>query len=484
MRAACIGATLTLALSAATAHAAEGRAPASDAQPGLHLVGLAEIGAPAAAATFGYGYTEPQTTTDGGHHRLSLRAAAALPVLKWLSLGPIVDGRYDLHPHDSGAMLSGALFARAAARQGAFRFGGELKGWVPGAESASTMLDAASLDLRGLFGAVVQNVELAGVVGYRLDRSGAAGRNASALGPGDRLALGVSDFDAVLLGAGASFPLGRSELFAEASLDLLVGRGAPPFRQSPLRLAAGARHALTPALALEMLGVGSLSAQPDLSAGAPLVPNEPRFSVFAGLRYRFLHHAAAAAVSPAPAPRASTPAVVAAPLPAAAPVDATVAVTVHDDRGNVVATAAVVVTHGDARWELGGDGGGRYQGEHVGAGDASLRVEAAGFEPLERPVSIQAGAPFELDVTLTALPPPSQIRGLIRNLGGKGLAAKVRVEPIGVETATDADGAFKLDVPPGRYEVVIEAPGYAKQRRSVSVDAQGVVVLNAELVKK
>jgi hypothetical protein len=476
---------LALAFSAATSHAADGPAPASDAQPGLHLVGLAEIGAPAAAATLGYGYTEPQTTSDGGHHRLSLRAAAAFPVVKWLSLGPIVDGRYDLHPHDSGATLSGALLARAAAKRGAFRFGGELKGWVPGAENASTMLDAASLDLRTLFGAALRNVELAGVAGYRLDRSGAAGKNASALGPGDRLALGVSDFDAVLLGAGADVLLGRTELFAEASLDLLVGRGAPAFRQSPLRLAGGARHALSPALAFEVVGVGSLSAQPDLSPGAALVPNEPRFSVFAGLRYRFLRREPAAVSSPPP-PATVAPAVAAPPPPppATAPADASVAITVHDDRGDVVVTAAVLVLHGNDRWELSGDGSGRYRGEHVGAGEASLRIEAAGFEPLERPVSIQAGAPFDLDVTLKALPPPSQIRGLVRNLGGKGLTAKVRVEPLGVETATDAAGAFKLDVPPGRYEVVIEAPGYAKQRRSVSVDAQGVVVLNAELVKK
>jgi uncharacterized membrane protein len=113
-----------------------------------------------------------------------------------------------------------------------------------------------------------------------------------------------------------------------------------------------------------------------------------------------------------------------------------------------------------------------------------LRIEASGFEPLERPVAIQAGVPLELEITLKALPPPSQVRGLIRNLSGKGLAAKVRVEPGGIETTTDADGAFRVDLAPGEYDVAIEAPGYAKQRRHVKVDPQGVVVLNAELAKQ
>jgi hypothetical protein len=113
-----------------------------------------------------------------------------------------------------------------------------------------------------------------------------------------------------------------------------------------------------------------------------------------------------------------------------------------------------------------------------------LRVEAAGFEPLERSVTLTAGAPLELEVALTALPPPSQVRGLIRNMSGKPLVAKVRVEPIGIEAVTDASGEFRLDLPPGNYDVAIEAPGYAKQKRRVSVVPEGVVILNAELAKQ
>jgi hypothetical protein len=38
--------------------------------------------------------------------------------------------------------------------------------------------------------------------------------------------------------------------------------------------------------------------------------------------------------------------------------------------------------------------------------------------------------------------------------------------------------------PPGKYEVLVEADGYQSQRRKISVDPQGVVILNADLPKK
>jgi hypothetical protein len=476
-----VSSALVLLLATSAARGAEPAPPASDAQPGLHQVGIAAVGSPALAATLGYGYTEKQDSADGAHHRLSVRAAAALPVLRWLSLGALIDGRYDLHPDDSGQVLGGAVLARASAKTGALRLGGELKGWVPGAEDASTMVRAASLDARALVGGQVGSVELASVVGFRFDRSAAAGENASSLAPGDRLALGLSDFDAVLVGFGAGIPFGKNELLAEASADVLVGRGAPAVMQSPLRLAAGLRHELTRPLALEVLAVGSLSGQPDLAPGAPLVPNEPRLSVFIGVRYRFLPPPAEPPPREAPPPPRPAPVAVAV---VAAPTDARVAVLVRDEQGAPVPAAKASVVRGSERVELASDGAGRYTDEHVGPGNAVLHVEAAGFEPLERSVTLKPGVPLELELSLTALPPPSQVRGLIRNLSGKPLVAKIRVEPNAIEAVTDASGEFRLDLPPGNYDVAIEAPGYAKQKRRVSVVPQGVVILNVELVKQ
>jgi hypothetical protein len=270
---------------------------------------------------------------------------------------------------------------------------------------------------------------------------------------------------------------------AETSLDLLVGKDAPSFGQSPFRLTGGVRQHLTEPLTIEVLAVGSLSQKPDLSIGAPLVPNEPRFSAFAGVRYRFLPGKAPPKQEPA-APEPPAPEPAAAPPPPALPVDAPLELALLDDQNSPVNGANARVTVGEASLELAPDASNHYRHDHVKAGTGTLHIEATGFQPLERSVTIQAGVPQKLDIVLTAIPPPSQVRGLVRSLSGKGLVAKIRVEPIGTEITTDAAGAFRIDVPPGSYDVVIEAQGYATQRRHVSIDAQGVVVVNAELVKK
>jgi hypothetical protein len=77
--------------------------------------------------------------------------------------------------------------------------------------------------------------------------------------------------------------------------------------------------------------------------------------------------------------------------------------------------------------------------------------------------------------------PPGQVRGLVRTLSGKPLRATVRIEPSG-ETATSGDdGSFRIDVAPGAYEIVVEAPGRAPQRRAIAVEQNGVTVINIEL---
>jgi hypothetical protein len=99
-------------------------------------------------------------------------------------------------------------------------------------------------------------------------------------------------------------------------------------------------------------------------------------------------------------------------------------------------------------------------------------------------MELARGASQKLDVQLTALPPASQVRGVVRTFGGRGVVARIRVEPLGADVSTNDGGRFQIDVAPGDYEVVIEAPGYEHQRRKVHVDPLGVVILNADLVKK
>jgi hypothetical protein len=71
----------------------------------------------------------------------------------------------------------------------------------------------------------------------------------------------------------------------------------------------------------------------------------------------------------------------------------------------------------------------------------------------------------------------------VRSFRGKPLAASIHLEPGGMQTKTDAEGFFQIDVPPGEYELLIESPGFQAQRRKAKVDKQGVVIVNADLSK-
>ena len=167
----------------------------------------------AIAGTLGYGFTEAQNADDGAHHRLSLRAAAALPVARWLSLGAIVDGRYDKHPDDSGGVVDTALQARASTTLGRWQLGAGVLGRLPGAESLSVMARSASVEGQALLSTNVGRVRIASLAGYRFNHGAAAASDAAHLSSGDRLALGLSEFDAVLLGLGADVSLGKVEHF-------------------------------------------------------------------------------------------------------------------------------------------------------------------------------------------------------------------------------------------------------------------------------
>jgi hypothetical protein len=469
-------------VAAVPARAAEHARTAWDAQPGFHRVGFAEAAAPTLSLSAGYGFTESVGEDDGSHHRVSSRLAGSLTPLSWLSVAATLDGRYDAHSSgDDGTVLDVALAARAFQVLSTAHVGIELRPWLPGAEQASTVFDALSLDSLLLFGADFGTLRLAGKAGYRLDGTEAAGESASRLSFDDRVALGLSDFDAVLVGAGAGVLLGTTEIFAEASGDFLVGSGAPPPSESPLRASAGVRQQLSQHLSAELVVSASLSARPELSPESALVPIEPRVSALAGIRYCFT---SAEPEAKAPSPTVTAPTVAPTPPPAAKPVDTRFELIVRDDEGQPVAGAKLSLTIAGKTRDVASDASGSHADDHAALGPGEVAISAQGFEPLRRQFVLEAGVPLKLELKLTALPPPSQLRGVVRSFGGQGLAARVRVEALGIDVATDGTGAFQIDVPPGDYAVTIEAAGYDAQKRHVRVEPQGVVILNADLVKR
>jgi hypothetical protein len=321
---------------------------------------------------------------------------------------------------------------------------------------------------------------LGSFVGFRYDRSAAAGTHAAGLRFGDRLALGLSDFNSILFGAGGGYRAGKTFVFIEATGDALIGSGAPPFQQSPLRASLGVRQALSAGLSLEGLGDVALSSRPAITPTAPLIPVEPRFTVGLGLRYHFGE--SAAHQTPAPS-SPSPPVTLAPPPPPPPPVDTDVEIGVTGDLGAPIKDATVEVTVGDKKLALAPDEAGRYRASHVPLGRGKLSIRAPGRKPVEQDIELKARASQSMEIRTEAALPSGQVRGLVRAFDGKAIAAKVTIEPGEHQAHTDAQGFFQIDVPPGKYQVIIEAKGYAAQRRSVEVEKDGVLILNADLVR-
>jgi hypothetical protein len=112
----------------------------------------------------------------------------------------------------------------------------------------------------------------------------------------------------------------------------------------------------------------------------------------------------------------------------------------------------------------------------------SVDVTADGFVETTRTITLSAST-SPLEVSLAKALPSGQVRGLVRDFGGKPLAAGVRIEPLGLDVPVAPDGTFQANVVPGSYNVVIHADGYADQKRRVVVERDGVTMLNVELRK-
>jgi hypothetical protein len=358
--------------------------------------------------------------------------------------------------------------------------GGEVGAWFPGNDAPSLVLSATTLDLAFLTAwAADSGTTVAFKAGFLLDNSHNAAPEPSRFRFGDRVALGLSDFNAVPVGLGISLPVSKTEVLAETSASFLVGNGAPPLSQSPIRVSGGIRHHLSDALSLLALVEVSASSRPDLrSATAPLVPVEPRFSGLVGLSYRLpfdkpeAEQATDQQIGPTePESKPQTG-------PAAT---ASASVVVRKPDGSPASDAVVTVRVGtfEKRAEPAADG--KFRVDGIPEGDGEVEISAEGVETVKKPVHFGAGSTADVDVGLSQAMPQGEVRGLIRTFNGKGLAAAIRVEPLGVETKADAQGNFRIDVPPGDYEVIIRADKYKEQRRKVHVDQNGVTVLNAEM---
>jgi len=470
---------------------------ASDSLPGVVRAPIVGVPTPrlALALDAGYAFTEAQVD-EGAHHRLIGQLGVGLAPLEWLELGVRALGRHDRHPDDgmgadSGTTTDLALLARGGGDVGSgFRLGGDLAARFPGSESIGDSLSSPALDARALFAwAHTSGVHFAGFAGYRLDQTDGVAKDSDRYRLGDRIALGASEFDAVLVGVGAVVPVASAELLAELSGDVLVGSGAPKFSQSPLRASIGARLGLSDAAALELQSDISLSSRPDIGPDSPLIPIEPRFSVLAGFRYRFWNGPAPQpepVVAPPPKPK---PVVVAPPpkpvAPPPPPPMNTLRVTVVDKTtGHPLSDAEAEIIVGGQTRPLQFVTESTFEIGEVPVGTVELVVRAERLKDWRKQIQVTEGQPLDVRVEMIPAQNSGQIRGLIRGFDGKGLMAQVRIQPGEHAVQSDADGSFIVDVPPGNYTVEVSLTGYRTQKLTARVGKDGVIVLNVDMLKE
>jgi hypothetical protein len=454
---------------------------AARADDGVHAVGRVRPVAPgptaSVAATTGYGFTEELFGAGDAHHRALGALAVAVQPTRWLEVVGLVVGRYDRHtggPGDDGWVGDPRVTATIAHHGASRSLGLRLGLWLPGADAPSIEPSAATVEASAVaspHGAI----GLTASAGLRLDRSTET-VDAAMLSPADRVGLGYSDADAILVGLGARHRRGPWTVLGEASAELLFGDDAPAMSQSPWRLGVGARRDLNRSLTVEALVEVGGSSRPSFAElpADRLIAIEPRLAIGLGLSWR-------------PAPAAPRPVVVAPPpIDTPPPVDeppppttGPIAGRVTDATGSPVPDATVTV--GERRATTGEDG--TFTIPEVALGDATVTIERSGFEPATQAVAVTAGAGARVDVVLARVKLPSQIKGLVRDFGGKGLAATIAIAPIGATITAGADGSFVVDVPPGTYRVTVSLAGYRTQDKTVVVEDSGVAFLNIDLQK-
>ena len=485
--------TAALVIAAAAGLAAPARADDVGDPAAPHALGRVFVAGPSQPslvmfAAAGYGYTESVLGAGDSHHRAAGALGADGRPLPWLDLALRFDGRYDLHvlpgqANDHGFVGDPRIFARVDGNAGAaLRLSARAGLWLPGENAPSIVWGALTPEVVGAasFAPHAGAWSVTANAGYRRDRSARSAPNAADLSASDRLALGVSTFDQVLLGVGATVGQRAAQGFVEASAAMLLGGGAPPLAQSPMLVGGGARFAIGPRIQLEVEVEASPSTRPPstaLAPGAALFPILPRVAGWIGLATRFGgERPSRPASAPPPAAAASAP----------TPVEALLHGKVVAADGGTLDDLKIEATRDGrtATIPVGPDGQFTIQG--VAGETVSVSAEAAGTKPATETVTLVDGRPADVVLTLERKLPSGQLRGLVRSLKGAGLDAAIAIAPV-EGTAGDArnlhadKGRFEIDVAPGAYDVTISAPGYATQKRRVQIEQNGVTLLDVDL---
>jgi hypothetical protein len=134
--------------------------------------------------------------------------------------------------------------------------------------------------------------------------------------------------------------------------------------------------------------------------------------------------------------------------------------------------------------ELVTDATGRVSVEELTPGPVSVRARKEAYREMSEAVSIVPQKKTELDLALILLVKrvPANITGLVRSTrGGSPISAVLEIPEASLSTRATKSGAFTFTLPGGTYSVLISAPGYRTQTKTVTVKDGDQAIFNVDL---
>jgi hypothetical protein len=112
-----------------------------------------------------------------------------------------------------------------------------------------------------------------------------------------------------------------------------------------------------------------------------------------------------------------------------------------------------------------------------------IAVAREGFTAAEEVVSIPRHGDVEIEILLhpDGPAPVGVLLGFVRGEDGIPVGAAITVRELKLSTRADRKGHFRLEVPPGRYELTIVAPNFERQTKVVVVGPGEQNIFNLDL---
>jgi hypothetical protein len=326
-------------------------------------------------------------------------------------------------------------------------------------------------------------------IGYRNDRSQYVVGNLSSVQRELILLADINTVDHfVTAGLGVEYRLGPVAPFAEFHADLALDGEAMEY--SPLRVGVGLRVWLGPYDVVQLTAggefrVSKLPPDPD-PASETAYSTVPVASVGVGIAFRMPVREAhddggdgASGDDPDGDPRTGPDGEPVVTAGATGRMSGAISCAGSPcGRGTVVRFAG-----SDASPLLPDEETGRFTTVPLPVGTYQLEGSSPGHEAQTAEVVVEGDgeASVSLDLPVAEGAERPGVRGQVTNFNNQPVAATVRIPALGLEVQCDDDGRFETEVEPGRYEVIVSAPGYRTQRTHVEVWEAGVVIMNIEL---